>query len=124
MKSSFIRGCFGIAGPITGLQTSQAMSVISGTEATYLVEARLNLTFTGELKPFIGLLHTWHQRGAQQHTDSVTEELKCASRKVGGYWRRSADATPAVIPKACMQYFYGNPALLMSTGAFASSTNH
>ena len=64
------------------------MSVISGTEATYLVEARLDLTFTGELGPFIEVLQSWRQIGAMQHRGGVTEGLKSASRKVGGYWRR------------------------------------
>ena len=88
MKAPPIRGCSGIARPGTGLQASQAMSVNSGTEASYLLEARLDCTYTGELQPFIELIRSWHRNGAEEHRGTVTEELKGASRKVGGYWKR------------------------------------
>lgn len=64
------------------------MSVISGTEATYLLEARLDYTYSGELQPVIGLIRSWHSTGAEQDRGTVTEELKRAYRKVGGYWKR------------------------------------
>ena len=88
VKTSPIRGCSGIAGPGTGLQASQAMSVISGTEATYLLEARLDRTYTGELRPSIQLIDSWHSTGATQQRGGVTEELRRASRRVEGYWKR------------------------------------
>ena len=64
------------------------MSVISGTEATYLLEARLDRAYTEELRQPLDLICSWHKAGAQEHTRNIAEELERASRKVGGYWRR------------------------------------
>ena len=65
---------------------------MGGGEAAFLLEARLERDFR-ELQRFNDIITTW--RRATGHVESQTpahwpigEELKRASRKVGGFWSR------------------------------------
>lgn len=71
------------------------MNVITGIEAKYLLEARLDHTYTGELTHCNNLIQSWHKGSTQEHAGIFSDELKRALRKLSGFWSRCAAVVPS-----------------------------
>jgi hypothetical protein len=68
-------------------------------EEASIVEARLERDYQ-QLKPFNELIHSWGKPSnghapSDSSSPAINEELKRASRKVGGFWSRSASLQPS-----------------------------